>query len=311
MRMSTTPNVWPRSGDARRRRTSGLDRPPPRPARWAASRPGADQQGRTSRPWPICPGHGSTGCMRAGRRRDRARHGQQRQRDPRRAGRHGLQRPFRLHLLSSAVLFNQFGDLERCALRPGNVHSADDWREVLEPVVARYRDRMKRRFFRGDAAFAKPGLYEFLEAEGYKYTIRLPANAVLQEKSATAEAPGRPSAERGPALLRQLQLPGRIMEPGPARGGQGRVASGRTVSPRRVHRDQPDPAGRAGGDVLQPARHGGAVDQGGQECGELDAAVLPRLRRNAVRLQLHALAYNLANFLRTLALPDEWSSTGR
>jgi hypothetical protein len=33
---------------------------------------------------------------------------------------------------------------------------------------------------------------------------------------------------------------------------------------------------------------------------------------NAVRLQLHALAYNLANFLRTLALPDgieKWSLT--
>jgi len=33
---------------------------------------------------------------------------------------------------------------------------------------------------------------------------------------------------------------------------------------------------------------------------------------NAVRLQLHALAYNLANFLRSLALPDEvkhWSMT--
>ena len=27
--------------------------------------------------------------------------------------------------------------------------------------------------------------------------------------------------------------------------------------------------------------------------------------RHVVRLQLHALAYNLANFLRTLALPDE------
>ena len=24
-------------------------------------------------------------------------------------------------------LFNQFGDLERSSLRPGNVHSADDW----------------------------------------------------------------------------------------------------------------------------------------------------------------------------------------
>jgi hypothetical protein len=33
---------------------------------------------------------------------------------------------------------------------------------------------------------------------------------------------------------------------------------------------------------------------------------------NAVRLQLHALAYNLGNFLRTLALPEavkQWSLT--
>ena len=37
-----------------------------------------------------------------------------------------------------------------------------------------------------------------------------------------------------------------------------------------------------------------------------------RFAANAVRLQLHALAYNLGNFLRTLALPDEvkrWSMT--
>ena len=77
-------------------------------------------------------------------------------------------------------VFNQFGDLERCALRPGNVHSADGWREVLEPVVARYRHKMKRRYFRGDAAFANPEIYEFLKAEGFRYTIRLPSNAVLQ-----------------------------------------------------------------------------------------------------------------------------------
>jgi hypothetical protein len=34
------------------------------------------------------------------------------------------------------------------------------------------------------------------------------------------------------------------------------------------------------------------------------------MRANAVRLRLHALAYNLANFLRMLALPNEverWS----
>ncbi len=37
-----------------------------------------------------------------------------------------------------------------------------------------------------------------------------------------------------------------------------------------------------------------------------------KLRDNAIRLQLHALAYNLANFMRTLALPKEiehWSMT--
>ena len=33
--------------------------------------------------------------------------------------------------------FNQFGDLERANLRKGNVHSADDWLSVLQPVVAR------------------------------------------------------------------------------------------------------------------------------------------------------------------------------
>src|SRR5918911_381006 len=38
-------------------------------------------------------------------------------------------------------VFNQFGDLERCVLRPGNVHSAEGWRSVLVPVIARYRGR--------------------------------------------------------------------------------------------------------------------------------------------------------------------------
>ena len=47
-------------------------------------------------------------------------------------------------------VFNQFGDLERCALRPGNVHSAHGWQDVLEPVVARYRGKFKRCYFRAD-----------------------------------------------------------------------------------------------------------------------------------------------------------------
>jgi len=52
-------------------------------------------------------------------------------------------------------LFNQFGDLERCSLRSGNVNSADGWRNVPEPVVERYRERNLRRYFRGDAALPR------------------------------------------------------------------------------------------------------------------------------------------------------------
>jgi hypothetical protein len=37
----------------------------------------------------------------------------------------------------SNFLFNQFGMLERCALRKGSVHSAGCWRDVLDPVRAR------------------------------------------------------------------------------------------------------------------------------------------------------------------------------
>ena len=77
-------------------------------------------------------------------------------------------------------VFNQFGDLERCSLRPGNVHSADGWNAMLKPVVARYQGKVSRIYFRADAAFAMPGVYEFLEAERIKYAIRLPANQILQ-----------------------------------------------------------------------------------------------------------------------------------
>ena len=41
-------------------------------------------------------------------------------------------------------VFNQFGDLERSALRPGNVHSADGWDGVLKPVVTRYQGKVSR-----------------------------------------------------------------------------------------------------------------------------------------------------------------------
>jgi hypothetical protein len=54
------------------------------------------------------------------------------------------------------------------------------------------------------------------------------------------------------------------------------------------------------------------MDQGGQGRDQVDPVVVPDVRRHAVRLQLHALAYNLGKFLGTLATPEpvkEWSLT--
>ena len=93
-------------------------------------------------------------------------------------------------------LFNQFGMLERCALRNGNVHSAYGWRDVLDPVIARYAKRdLGGRFFRADAAYAIPAIYERLEEVSFFYTIRLPANNVLRKKIAhrLTRPVGRPS----------------------------------------------------------------------------------------------------------------------
>jgi hypothetical protein len=49
-------------------------------------------------------------------------------------------------------------------------------------LLTRYRGIVRRLYFRGDAAFANPETYQFLEAEGVGYTIRLRANSVLQSR---------------------------------------------------------------------------------------------------------------------------------
>ena len=86
-------------------------------------------------------------------------------------------------------MFNQFGDLERAMLRRGNHASAKFWRRVLLPVIERYRHLNIPKFFRGDAAFANPALYRLLEKEGYRYVIRLKANAVLEPAHSSHRSP--------------------------------------------------------------------------------------------------------------------------
>ncbi len=210
-------------------------------------------------------------------------------------------------------VFNQFGDLERCALRPGNVHSADSWRDVLEPAVARYRNRDLRRYFRADAAFANPEVYEFLEAEGFKYAIRLPANSVLQESIGhlLKRPVGRPPIEvrryyaNFSYQAQSWKMPRRVVAKVEWHPGELYPRVGFIVT------NLSRPAERVVGFYNQRGTAEQWIKEG-KNAMKWTRLSCCSFAGNAVRLQLHALAYNLANFMRTLALPEavaHWSLT--
>jgi hypothetical protein len=210
-------------------------------------------------------------------------------------------------------VFNQLGDLERCALRSGNVHSAADWRNVLEPVVARYRGTVKRCYFRGDAAFANPEIYEFLEAEGYGYAIRLPTNSVLQGKIGhlLKRPVGRPPHEvrryfasfsyQAQSWNKSRHVVAKVeWHPGELYPRVGFIV---TNLPRSAE------------GVVAFYNQRGTCEQyikEGKNAIKWTRLSCRSFAANAARLQLHALAYNLANFMRTLAMPktaEPWSLT--
>jgi len=210
-------------------------------------------------------------------------------------------------------LFNQFGDLEHAMLRRGNKASAKYWRRVLLPVIERYRGCDIPKFFRGDAAFAIPALYRLLEKEGYRYAIRIKSNAVLErEIEHLLKRPvGRPSYK--PKVFyhsfqyqaKSWQRPRRVVAKVEWHAGElfprvGFIVTNLTKPSKNVVKFY---NGR--GTAEQWIKEGkNAVKWTKLSCRTF--------KDNQTRLQLFVLAYNLANFLRRLALPGDvqhWSLT--
>jgi len=180
-------------------------------------------------------------------------------------------------------------------------------------VVTRYRERRLRRYFRGDAAFASPDIHEFPEAEGYTYAIRLKTNAVLQAciLHLLTRAVGGPlnhvrrtyasfSYQAG-SWDRKRRVVAKVeWHPGELYPRVGFIVTNLRCPAERV--------------VAFYNRRGTAEQwiKEGKTAIKWTRLSCRRFRHNAVRLQLHALAYNLANFTRGLALPKEvehWSLT--
>ena len=216
-----------------------------------------------------------------------------------------MERTLWLHMLSSAVSVQSIR-------RSGTLFTAARQRSqrrwmggCAEADVIRYKGKVLRLYFRADAAFASPDLYEYLEGEGIKFAIRLPANPILQER--IAHLLGR-SVGRPPNEVRRSYA-------------SFSYRAGSWTKPRRVvakvewHPGELYP--RVGFIVTNMARPAENVIAFYNKRGTCEqwikegkgAIKWTRLScrsfaANAVRLQLHALAYNLGNFLRTLATPE-------
>ena len=202
-------------------------------------------------------------------------------------------------------LFNQFGDCEAAKLRSGNVPSADDWQEVLDPVVERYLTAAVRLLFRADAAFAKPEIYDYLEARNIGYAIRLRSNQVLQRE-----------------IAHRLIRPTEWLSPKPIVSyhdfvyqAQSWNVARRVVSKVEWHQGELFP--RVGFIVTNLSYPNigivrfyngrGTAEQWikeGKYALNWTRLSCHKFVANQVRLELFVLAYNLGNFMRRLALPE-------
>ena len=176
-------------------------------------------------------------------------------------------------------VFNQFGDLERCALRPGNVQA---------PTAGRACSSRSSYGIAAGSGASISGPMPHSPCQASTSTWRLstsntrsvcPPTRSFRKGSAICSSAQTDGRRTRSGATTRIHLPGgKLDEAGPS-DRQGRVASGRTVSARRLHRDEHEPPGRARRCLLQQTRDVRAVDQGRQRRDQVDAVVMPNVRR--------------------------------
>jgi hypothetical protein len=211
------------------------------------------------------------------------------------------------------LLFSREGDCLAAKLRPGNVHSAEGWAELLLPEIERQQKLGKEVVFRADAAFAKPEIYEALESRGVKYAIRIPANENLEQDvvELLLRPVGRPSHK--PIVWYKSFL----------YKAASWTAARRVVAKVEHHAGELFPRiGFVVTNLTLPSRavvrfynKRGTAEQWikeGKQAVKMTRLSCHRFRSNEVRLWLSVIAYNLGNLWRRLVLPkgiETWSLT--
>ena len=167
--------------------------------------------------------------------------------------------------------------------------------------------------FRGDAAFGKPEVYEYLEQEMIGYAIRLSANAVLQREIAHLLVRPADWSSRRPIVsyydftyqAQSWSISRRVVAKVKWHQGElfprvGFIVTNLSYPPKGIVRFY---NGR--GTAEQWIKEGKyALNWTRLSCHKFVA--------NQARLWLFVLAYNLGNFMRRLALPEDmkhWTLT--
>lgn len=206
------------------------------------------------------------------------------------------------------------GDLIRAQLRDGTDYCSKDAAAFMEPIIAEYREHYPgiQRYARGDSGFATPELYDLFEDNDVKYAIRLKINKTLLSLA----------RERDEALAKATRL---NMVDYAVTYGEFWYQAASWRAQRRVVFKIEKPCNQLTHMYtfivtnMEELGHWQVIDYycnrgrmenfiGEGKQGFDFASVSSRSKVvNANRLQLHALVYNIFNWLRRLALPKQMS----
>jgi hypothetical protein len=202
------------------------------------------------------------------------------------------------------------GDFLKAKLRSGSVYTSNGVIEFIQPMIEHYNEKFPETslFVRGDSGFAVPALYDLCEKESVYYVIRLKANAQLRRLAEEY----RPSSMPSDISKTECFFEETIY--------QAKSWS----KPRKVIIQSVRPAGElffihsffvtnfevafSPKDVVRAYQKRGTMENFIKEAKNgfhFDQMNSHSFLVNEAKMMLSLLAYNLTNWLRTLAFPSE------
>lgn len=202
------------------------------------------------------------------------------------------------------------GDLLKVELRPGTQYCCNGAADFMLPLLEEFQKEYPETalFARGDSGFATDELYSLFETNGTSYAIRLKANTVLRQLSEILDSELYDLTQEDAISYAAVY-------------GEFLYKAGSWEYPRRVVCKIEKPYGQmlhtstfvvtnmdsSPQDLIRFYCKRGKMENFIKECKtgfDMGCVSSSSMIVNANRVQIHALAYNLFNWFRRLALPE-------